>query len=123
MVQSMSRYLIPDYPLSWPSNVNKISECRKQQIPELERARKVPPRQMKIRCPPGLSVIISSLATLVIILHQVNIQDRDLERDRDLPGDFLLTSSRLSFSFLSSTVESVNNFLSFNFFVCSKRIN
>ena len=78
---------------------------------------------MKIRCPPGLSVIISSLANLVIILHQVNIQDRDLERDLDLPGDFLLTSNRLSFSLLSSTVESVINFLSFNFFVCSKRIN
>ena len=78
---------------------------------------------MKIRFPPGLSVIISSLATLEIILHQVNIQDRDLERDLDLPGDFLLTRSRLSFSLLSSTVESVINFLSFNFFVCSKRIN
>ena len=112
---------IRDYLLSWPSNLNKLSKCRKPQTPEFQRARKVPRRQMKIRFPPGLSVIISSVATLVIILHQVNIQDRDLERDRDLPGDFLLTSSRLSFSLTSDT--SVINFFSFNFFVCSKRIN
>ena len=55
-------------------------------------------------------------------LHHERIQDRDLERDLDLAGDFFLTSSRLSFSLLSSTVESAIIFLSFNFFVCSKRI-
>lgn len=50
-------------------------------------------------------------------LHHVNNQVRDLDRDLDLPGDFFLTSSRLSLSLLSSIVESVIIFLSRNFLV------
>lgn len=57
------------------------------------------------------------------LFHHVNIQDRDLERDLDLAGDFFLTSSKLSLSLLSSTVESVIIFFSRNFFVWSKRIS